>query len=154
MTSAVLDVAVCLLLVAAAVVTVADARRRATVETERPDDHVADGTLAVVTTATLAVTVPGPPGRPDASERRRGTAAELLSLALVAGGAPLRRAVRSAVADLLPPRTALRVYRPERRGDGLRVGPRPPPGTVHAATARLPARGGDGQVGLVVRWWP
>lgn len=154
MTSAVLDVAVCLLLVAAAVVTVADARRRATVETERPDGHVADGTLAVVTTATLTITVPGPPGRPDADERRRGTAAELLSLALVAGGVPLRRAVTSAVTGLLPPRTAVRVSRPGQQSDGLRVGPRPPPGTVHAATARLPARGAAGQVRLTVRWWP
>lgn len=166
MTSAVLDVAVCLLLVAAAVVTVTDARRRATEQVDPPDDHAADGTLAVLTTATLTLSPSGAPGRPGTTGRtRRGTAAELLSVALVADDRRLRRRVTATVASLLPPRTAVRVYRVGReatsesrhygqRGRGLRVGPHPPPRSVHAATARLPARETRGQIGLVVRWWP
>lgn len=166
MTSAVLDVAVCLLLVAAAVVTVTDARRRATERVDRPDDHAADGTLAVLTTATLTLSPTEEPGRPETTGRtRRGTAAELLSVALVADDRRLRRRVAATVGGLLPPRTAVRVYRVggetadrsrryRERERGLRVGPRPPPGPVHAATARLPARGARGRVGLVVRWWP
>jgi hypothetical protein len=163
-TSAVLDAALCLLFVSAAVVTVVDARNRA--DSPTPDrlapDHagrVSIQTLTTVTT-TLVVRVPTP-NRPETAERtRHGTLAELLAVGLADGS--VRRAVRDAVARLLPRRTAVRVQsadsgtlthdRTQSPPTGFRVGPRPPANSVGAASTTVPARGGD-RVRLTVRWW-
>lgn len=165
MTSAVLDAALCLLFVSAAVVTVVDARNRA--DSPTPDrlapDHagrVSIQTLTTVTT-TLGVRVPTP-NRPETAEQtRHGTLAELLAVGLTDDG--VRRAVRDVVARLLPRRTTVRVQSAGNGtlGDhnltrsapaGFRVGPRPPTDSVGAASTTLPTRGGD-RVRLTVRWW-
>jgi len=161
-TSAVLDAALCLLFVSAAVVTVVDARNRA--GSPEPDSFGADHagrvsiqTLATVTT-TLTVRVPTP-NRPETVEwKRRGTLAELLAVGLADGA--VRGAVRDVVTRLLPRRTAVRVRSatndtvrtPDTRGSGFRVGPRPPTDAVGAASTTLPTTTDD-RVRLTVRWW-
>ena len=164
MTSAVLDAALCLLFVSAAVVTVVDARNRA--GSPQHDlsrgDHAGRVTVQTLTTVTTTVTARIPaPNRPETVEwRRRGTLAELLAVGLTDDA--VRRAVRGAVAQLLPRRTAVHVQSAvdtptgadttAEHASGFRVGPRPPTGAVGAASTRLPTATGD-RVRLTVRWW-
>ena|GEM_PF-2485837 len=164
-TSAVLDVALCLLFVSAAVVTVVDARNRAdsSASARLGADHAGRLSIQTLTTVTTTLTIQvSTPNRPVTTERtRRGTLAELLAVGL--GDDAVRGAVRDTVARLLPRRTAVRVQsagddtldgrgltRPE--SVGFRVGPQPPTGPVGAASATLPAADGD-RVRLTVRWW-
>jgi len=164
-TSAVLDAALCLLFVSAAVVTVVDARNRASSPepTRLGADHAGRVSLQTLTTVTTTLTVRVPtPNRPETVEwRRRGTLGELLAVGL--GDDAVRRAVRDVVARLLPRRTAVRVQsgadspppdsntaRSQPRG--FRVGPRPPADAVGAASTTLPTTRGD-RVRLTVRWW-
>ncbi len=125
MTSAVLDAALCLLFVSAAVVTVVDARNRA--GSPEPDsfgaDHAGRVSIQTLTTVTTTLTAQVPtPNRPETVEwRRRGTLAELLAVGLADD------AVRSS--RVTTPRTASRT----------------------ASSASPTAT--DGRVRLTVRWW-
>ncbi len=165
MTSAVLDAALCLLFVSAAVVTVVDARNRA--GSPEPDsfgaDHAGRVSIQTLTTVTTTLTAQVPtPNRPETVEwRRRGTLAELLAVGLADDA--VRDAVRGVVTRLLPRRTAVRVRSATDRTfvgsdttelpqSGFRVGPRPPAGAVGAASTTLPTAT-DGRVRLTVRWW-
>lgn len=155
MTSTVVDAALCLLLVSAAAVTLADVGAPAAAP-DRSDDVAA--TLAA-TTATVEYTL-----APDhqvcrnssACDRRTtGTLAGLLATATVRNATvdgrrlsrahvDFRRAVRRAVARVLPPRTQViarwRPYAGAHLRAAVSVGPTPPPeATVNAATIGVPS---------------
>lgn len=168
MTSTVLDAALALLLVSAAVVTVATADQ-ATPDAGR-DAIRADETLETLATATTAVNYTLAPGvdpaggttaefgRPSGPEFRRtahGTYAGVLARSALATlefdgervthtGADFRRAVRAATLATVGPDVQVAVvwqpYPDAFVRSRLLIGPTPPPGaTVHAASLTVPS---------------
>lgn len=168
MTSTVVDVGLCLLLISAAAVTVASVP-----EAGMPEDRADEvATTIATTTATVNYSLRRPPGersgatgRPgerasgpsavDLERTAHGSLATLLARATVGTvrvhGAPPTRtaagfaaAVRAATLAVLPPRTRVvvrwRPYPGAHLGRTFVVGPEPPPYvTVHAATVSVPS---------------
>ncbi|MFB6176206.1 MAG: hypothetical protein ABEI99_03490, partial [Halobaculum sp.] len=151
-TSAVLDAALCVLLVSAAVVTVVDARRQAdapTVEQATDPDEVVGLLSSVTTTVSYGQrieTAGASRERPDGDrlgETRHGTLAELLAFALFTSADAVARAVRVPVRQVLDRETRVVArWSPILGGHfagKVAVGPRPPPAVdVHAARLTVP----------------
>lgn len=155
MTSTVVDAALCILLVSAAAVTLAD------VGSPPPEPDRADDVASTLASSTATVEYTLAPdheacrGNPECDRRTTETLSELIAAATVRNATvdgqqlsgahvDFRRAVRRAVEEAIPPRTQVvarwRPYPGAHVGATVTVGPSPPAdATVNAAALAVPS---------------